>query len=67
MTDDGGGAATGSGKGTSVSDFLFNVTNCGTLWDLINWENVTGVDISYEKIIRITVERYVEGVPFKPQ
>ena len=59
MTDDCGGAATGSGKGTSVSDFLFNVTHCGTLWDLINWENVTGVDISYEKSYKDFVERYV--------
>ena len=47
VTDDGSTAAAGSSESTSVSDFLFNVTNCGTFWDLIYWEDVTRVDVSY--------------------
>jgi len=47
VTDDGGAAATGSGEGTSVSDLLFNVTNGGTFWDLIYWEDVARVHISF--------------------
>ena len=47
MADDGGGAATGSGEGSSVSNLLFYVANCGTLWDLVNWEDITCVDVGF--------------------
>ena len=59
MADDGGCAATGSGEGASVSDFLLYVTDCGSFWDLVYWENVTGVDVSYEKCYKNFDERYV--------
>ena len=53
VTDDDSTAATGSGESSSVAYFLFNVTNCGTFWDLIDWKDVTSVDISYLKVILI--------------
>jgi len=47
VADNGSSAATSSGESSSVTNFLFNVTNCGTFWDLVNWEDVTGVDVSF--------------------
>ena len=46
VTDDGSAAATGSSESSSVSDFLFNVANGGSFRNLVDWEDVTSIDIS---------------------
>ena len=57
VTDDSGTHPTGSGVASSVSRVQFDIANGSTLWNLVDWKDVSNSKMSYElKIQRLKVK-----------